>query len=152
MHVDGDLDESIKRNASDRLGDLVPQVRARTSPGVFRDLAILGLCLDFSFSVLYCRTQANLPTLTSKRFDLFLGGRRKGSLCCPKSCSRTGPLGIQRRAESMSWPVKERERESEREREKEREREREGGGGGRVAGSRLPSLGRFSFATGKTIS
>ena len=27
--------ESIKRSASDRLGDLVPQVRARTSPGVF---------------------------------------------------------------------------------------------------------------------
>ena len=39
--VDGDLDESIKRSASDRLGDLilVPQVRAWTSPGVFRDMA-----------------------------------------------------------------------------------------------------------------
>ena len=61
--VDGDLDESIKRSASDRLGDLVPQVRAQTSPGVFRDMALLGLCLGFSFSVLYCRTQANLPTL-----------------------------------------------------------------------------------------
>ena len=63
IFVDGDLDESIKRNASDRLGDLVPQVRARTSPGVFRDMALLGLCLELSFSVLYCRTQANLPTL-----------------------------------------------------------------------------------------
>ena len=61
--VDGDLDESIKRSASDRLGDLVPQVRARTSPGVFRELALLGLCLELSFSVLFCRTQANLPTL-----------------------------------------------------------------------------------------
>ena len=61
--VDVDLDESIKRSASDRLGDLVPQVRARTSPGVFRDMALLGLCLELSFSVLYCRTQANLPTL-----------------------------------------------------------------------------------------
>ena len=61
--VDGDLDESIKRSASDRLGDLVPQVRARTSPGVFRDMALQGLCLELSFSVLYCRTQANLPTL-----------------------------------------------------------------------------------------
>ena len=61
--VDGDLDESIKRSASDRLGDLVPQVRARTSPGVFRDMALLGLCLELSFNVLYCRTQANLPTL-----------------------------------------------------------------------------------------
>ena len=60
--VDGDLDESIKRSASDRLGDLVPQVRARTSPGVFRDMALLGLCLELSFNVLYCRTQANLPT------------------------------------------------------------------------------------------
>ena len=48
---------------SDRLGDLVPQVRARTSPGVFRDMTLLGLCLELSFSVLYCRTQANLPTL-----------------------------------------------------------------------------------------
>ena len=66
IHVDGDLDESIKRSASDRLGDLVPQVRARTSPGVFRNMALLGLCLELSFSVLYCRTQANLPSL-----DLF---------------------------------------------------------------------------------
>ena len=63
--VDGDLDESIKRSASDRLGDLVPQVRARTSPGVFRDMALLGLCLELSFSILYCRTQANLPTISS---------------------------------------------------------------------------------------
>ena len=55
--------ESIKRSASDRLGDLVPQVRARTSPGVFRDMALQGLCLELSFSVLYCCTQANLPTL-----------------------------------------------------------------------------------------
>ena len=66
IFVDGDLDESIKRNASDRLGDLVPQVRARTSPGVFRDMALLGLCLELSFSILYCRTQANLPTLKRK--------------------------------------------------------------------------------------
>ena len=57
------MDGSIKRSASDRLGDLVPQVRARTSPGVFRDMALLGLCLELSFNVLYCRTQANLPTL-----------------------------------------------------------------------------------------
>ena len=48
--VDGDLDESIKRSASDRLGDLVPQVRARTSPGVFHDMALLGLCLELSFN------------------------------------------------------------------------------------------------------
>ena len=41
-----------------------PQVRARTSPGVFRDMALLGLCLELSFSVLYCRTQANLPSLS----------------------------------------------------------------------------------------
>ena len=50
IFVDGDLDESIKRSASDRLGDLVPQVRARTSPGVFRDMSLLGLCLELSFS------------------------------------------------------------------------------------------------------
>ena len=65
-NVDGDLYESIKRSASYRLGDLVPQVRARTSPGAFRDMALLGLCLELSFSVLYCRTQANPPTLTEK--------------------------------------------------------------------------------------
>ena len=49
---DLDEDESIKRScsASDRLGDLVPQVRARTSPGVFRDMALLGLCLELSFN------------------------------------------------------------------------------------------------------
>ena len=63
--VDGDLDESIKRSASDRLGDLVPQVRARTSPGVFRDMALLGLCLELSFSVLYCRTHARPTFLLS---------------------------------------------------------------------------------------
>ena len=49
--VDGDLDESIKRSASGRLGDLVPQVRAWTSPGVFHDMALLGLCLELSFNV-----------------------------------------------------------------------------------------------------
>ena len=52
-YVDGDLDESTKRSASDRLGDLVPhsrQVRAGTSPGVFHDMALsLGLCLELSF-------------------------------------------------------------------------------------------------------
>ena len=52
IFVDGDLDESIKRSASDRLGDLVPQVQARTSPGVFRDMALLGLCLELSFNAL----------------------------------------------------------------------------------------------------
>ena len=35
IFVDGDLAESIKRSTSDRLGDLVPQVRARTFPGFF---------------------------------------------------------------------------------------------------------------------
>ena len=46
IFADGDLDESIKRSASDRLDDLVPQVRARTSPGFFHDMALLGLCLE----------------------------------------------------------------------------------------------------------
>ena len=63
IFVDGDLDESIKRSASDRLGNLVLRVRARTSPGVFHDMVLLGLCLELSFNVLYCRTQANPPTL-----------------------------------------------------------------------------------------
>ena len=63
-YVDGDLDESIKRSASDRLGDLVPQVRARTSPEVFHDMALPGLCLELSFNVLYCRTQANPPRMS----------------------------------------------------------------------------------------
>ena len=34
---------------TDRLGDLVPQVRARTFPGFFHDMALLGLCLELSF-------------------------------------------------------------------------------------------------------
>ena len=34
---------------------------------VFRDMALLGLCLELSFSVLYCRTQANLPTLMREK-------------------------------------------------------------------------------------
>ena len=73
--LDGDLVESIKRRASDRLGNLVQQVRARTSPGVFRDMALLGLCLELSFSVLYCQpsySQANLSSFLS----VFCRGRR----------------------------------------------------------------------------
>ena len=31
---------------------------------VFHDMALLGLCLELSFNILYCRTQANPPTLT----------------------------------------------------------------------------------------
>ena len=37
-----------------------------TFPGVFHDMALQGLCLDLSFNVLYCRTQANPPTLMKK--------------------------------------------------------------------------------------
>ena len=61
IFVDGDLDEWIKRSASDRLGDLVPQVRARTSPGVFRDIALLGLCLELSFSLVILDKLSPLP-------------------------------------------------------------------------------------------
>ena len=35
IFVDGDLADSIKHSAYDRVGDLVPQVRARTFPGFF---------------------------------------------------------------------------------------------------------------------
>ena len=63
IFIDGDLAESIKRSASDRLGDLVPQVRAQTSPGFFHNVALPGLCLELSFHVLYCRTQANPPPM-----------------------------------------------------------------------------------------
>ena len=35
IFVDEDLAQSIKRSASDRPGDLVPYVRARTIPGFF---------------------------------------------------------------------------------------------------------------------
>ena len=41
--VDGDLAESIKRSASDRLGDLVPLVRAQTFPGFSHDIWLLGI-------------------------------------------------------------------------------------------------------------
>ena len=32
---------------------------------VFHDMALLDLCLELSFNILYCRTQANPPTLIS---------------------------------------------------------------------------------------
>ena len=38
QELDGDLAESIKRSASNRLGDSVQQVRARTFPGFFHDI------------------------------------------------------------------------------------------------------------------
>ena len=50
--VDGDLAELIKRRASDWLGDLVPYVQARASPGVVHRMVLLGLCLEISFYVL----------------------------------------------------------------------------------------------------
>ena len=84
IFVDGDLDESIKCSASDRLGDLLPQVRARTSPGVFHDMhmALLGLCLELSFNVLSYRTQANPPTLIAsvvqEEFSFLLHRQRPG--------------------------------------------------------------------------
>ena len=53
------------------LNEMVPQVRARTSPGVFHDMALLGLCLELSFYILYCRTQANPPTLIPKSFGAY---------------------------------------------------------------------------------
>ena len=67
IFVDGDLAESIKRRASDRLGDLVPQVRARTSPGFLHDMVLLGLCLENLFpctvdSISYVRNFELLPT------------------------------------------------------------------------------------------
>ena len=45
-------------------------MKNRTSPGVFHDMALLGLCLEFSFNILYCRTQANPPTLLCKHKQL----------------------------------------------------------------------------------
>ena len=55
-------------------------------------MALLGLCLELSFSVLYCRTQANLPTLINFNVGDQLGrkpgvvpglveGTSKGRLC-----------------------------------------------------------------------
>ena len=82
--VDGDLDESIKRSASDRLGDLVPQVRARTSPGVFRDMALLGLCLELSsffahffvlYSLLKTEQKKTLNTPSTNRHTLEISTR-----------------------------------------------------------------------------
>ena len=73
IQIDGDLDESIKRNASDRLGDLVPQVRARTSPGVFRDMALLGLCLELSFNFytkLYTKSAVSESSIALARLNL----------------------------------------------------------------------------------
>ena len=47
-----DLAESMKHSASDRLGDLVPQIRARTSPWFFTAWRFLALVLKLSFNVL----------------------------------------------------------------------------------------------------
>ena len=58
--------ESIKRGASDRLGDLVPQVWARTSPRFFTSWRFLAFVLKLSLNVLYCRTQANALLLCEK--------------------------------------------------------------------------------------
>ena len=52
IFVDGDLAESIKRDAFDRLGDLVPQVRARTFQGFFTAWRFLAFVLKLSFNVL----------------------------------------------------------------------------------------------------
>ena len=40
-------------------------------------MALLGLCLELSFSVLYCRTQANFPTLMHDVLTL---------ACCASNC------------------------------------------------------------------
>ena len=48
IFVDGDLAESVKRSASDRLGDLVPLARARTFQGFSRHLASRHLNLSSS--------------------------------------------------------------------------------------------------------
>ena len=47
IFVDGDLAESIKRSASDRLGHWVPQVSARTSPGFFTTWCLWAFVLSF---------------------------------------------------------------------------------------------------------
>ena len=73
----------LKRSASDRLGNLVPQVRARTSPGVFHDMALelLGLCLELSFKeYLYSNVVACHRVVHKKHF--FSGRKQR----------RTAPL------------------------------------------------------------
>ena len=54
IFVDGDLVESIKRSASDRLGDLVPYGSSPDFSRVFHNMALLGLCLELSFNELEC--------------------------------------------------------------------------------------------------
>ena len=77
IFVDGDLDESKKRSASGRLhvGDLVPQVRARTSPGVFHDMALLGLSLvlNFLLNTFGSRPLTNNLNLEAWTFSMFCG-------------------------------------------------------------------------------
>ena len=48
--TNGELAESIKCSASDRLVEPVPQVWARTFPGFFHDIWLLGICLEIIFS------------------------------------------------------------------------------------------------------
>ena len=67
--VDGDLTELIKRSASDRLGNLVPQVGAQTSPGFLHDMVLLGLCLETFFQFYFCpvtmQSDANVFSIAS---------------------------------------------------------------------------------------
>ena len=48
--VDGDLDESIKRNSSDRLGELVPRGSSSDISNFFPNIWLLGIFLEIFFS------------------------------------------------------------------------------------------------------
>ena len=66
----GDLAELTKRNASDRLGDLVPWVRARTFQGFSRHLASRHLNLSSS-SKFFSGKRQKFPNLFLKFPKLF---------------------------------------------------------------------------------
>ena len=68
MCVDGDLAESTKRSASDRLGDLVPQVRARNSPGFFTAWRFYSPFSETFFPMYY--TAVPRPTPSSQTLDI----------------------------------------------------------------------------------
>ena len=54
----------------------------------FRDMALLGLCLELSFNVLYCRTQANLPTLILVKYRLAKKKKKKKLIFCYKDTQK----------------------------------------------------------------
>ena len=62
-------------------------------------MALQGLCLELSFNVLYCRTPANLPTLS---IDRRLSGTRTG-VCVAENCAKRPTASRWWKRRSLKW-------------------------------------------------